>query len=497
MWVDGCSKELSSVVEDKDRKVIPRWRDFRRAFTLGEVDPLGSVEHRLIADTHFAEKLRDWETNRSLPFASELLGAAIVSQREAEALDAAQFIISSQEAVPPAVAKLARKVISPYESEEKPSSDLDQRHRLHELRMTLRDEPRDSLSWADLSLQYTNIGKAEPAARAMEIAMQLTPDNRFIIRSAVRFHIHKGDPDHAYHLLLRSDATESDPWLVAAEIAVSSIVGRTSDLIRVGKRMLASRSYRARHLSELASALGTLEMQSGANNRARKLFGQSLADPTENSVAQARWVYHHLGGLDLDPSSLATPRSFEARAWAFFHVGKWKEALSESMNWLSDQRFSSRPSALSSYLAAVTLQDFNEGVRLARAGLVPNPHDPVLLNNLAYALANCGELGLAENALLGIRNKKGEPAVEVLRLATSGLLEYRRGRFASGRALYLRAIKTATSANLERLAAKASLFLAIEEKRANTAEVPEAKVRATKLAKPFKHPDVSLLLDRL
>lgn len=488
---------MSSFVEDKDRKIIPRWHDFRQAFLLGELDPIHSRARKPIVDADFDGKLRDWQHRRTLPFAVEVVGAAIVLQREEEAAEAAQFILSSETELPPGVLRLARRVASPAEPERASPDELPRPKRLHELRARLRDAPRNPLCWADLSLQYAYVGKVESSARAMDVAVELAPENRFILRSAVRLYVHKGDPEHAHFLLLRSPATDSDPWLVAAEIAVACILDQTSPFVRPARAMLALESYAPRHLSELASALGTLEISAGSTRRARKLFAQSLTDPTENTVAQARWVYHHLGGIDLDPSCLSTPRSFEARAWAHFHAGNWKDALSESMKWLSGQLFSSRPAILGSYVASVSLQDFNESARLARAGLSANPADPVLLNNLAYSLANSGELGGAEKALAKVRNRKGEPAVDVVRLATAGLLQFRRGNLDQGRFLYRKAIETAGKPGLERLRAKASIFFALEEKRVSSPQAHEAKIPALRLAKAFPDADVSSLLTRL
>lgn len=491
------SKKLSSFVEDKDRKIIPRWRDFREAWARRELEPLHPVQRRPVEDTHFREKLRDWQTYRTLPFATELVGAAIVLQRESEAREAADFILSARPQPSLAVQVLARRVVAPEDTDQPAGNHVDQRTKLHQLRATLREEPRNALRWADLSLQYASIGKTEAAARAMGLAVGLAPNDRFVLRSAARFYIHKGDPGQAHFLLLRAQATDSDPWLLAAEIAVSSMLGRTSDLIKTGRDMLSPGSYQERHISELASALGTVEMQSAAGRQAGKLFKRSLADPTENSVAQARWVCHQFGGLDLDPAWLSTPGSYEARAWTFFHAANWNDALSESMRWLSDQPFSSRPAVLGSYVAAVCLQDLNESIRLARAGLAANRGDPVLLNNLAYALAVSGLLDEAEQALSRIRNTAGEPAIDAIRLATSGLVHYRRGNSSQGRQLYRQAIDTAGRASLHRLKAKATIFLALEENRVRSPEAQGSRERAVQLARGFVDADVSNLVARL
>jgi hypothetical protein len=55
----------------------------------------------------------------------------------------------------------------------------------------------------------------------------LAPNHRFALRSAARFFLHVGKPDDAQTILRRSEATRRDPWLMAAEIAVSTVADRT------------------------------------------------------------------------------------------------------------------------------------------------------------------------------------------------------------------------------------------------------------------------------
>jgi hypothetical protein len=101
----------------------------------------------------------------------------------------------------------------------------------------------------------------------------------------------------------------------------------------------------------------------------------------------------------VDPASLELPRAFEARAWSEFYLGSWVRALRAGKRWLRDQPFSASPAVHASYVASVALEDYEEGVRIANSGLLANPNDPTLLNNLSYSLANFGRLQEAEAAL--------------------------------------------------------------------------------------------------
>src|SRR5207249_126382 len=108
-----------------------------------------------------------------------------------------------------------------------------------------------------------------------------------------------------------------DPWLVAAEVAVSPLAGRTSRLIKHGRRLLESHQFEPIAVSELASAIGTEDLAAGSVRRARQLFGSSLNDPTENAVAQAEWASRHDAGFKFEERLLDVEYSYEARAHFF------------------------------------------------------------------------------------------------------------------------------------------------------------------------------------
>ena len=198
----------------------------------------------------------------------------------------------------------------------------------------------------------------------MNTAVELTPNNRFILRSAARFFVHINDPDRALHLLcFRSRATPSDPWLIASEIAVEAILDRTSDLVKVGRRMLAADAYHPLHLSELASAIGTWKWKLTAVARLESFSERRLFSQQKMSVAQAGWAFAKWVYLNLITSYMEK-RSFVSHVQSSFHGGRWNDALNASRQWLGDQPFSSRPAVLGSYVAGVWSQDFVESVQL-------------------------------------------------------------------------------------------------------------------------------------
>jgi tetratricopeptide (TPR) repeat protein len=270
-----------------------------------------------------------------------------------------------------------------------------------------------------------------------------------------------------------------------------------SEYIKVGRRLLRAERFSPWHLSELAAALGTVEFEHGNLKGARKLFRQGLVDPTANTVGQARWAQNAIGVELLDSLTLNTRCAFEARAWQEFYEGGWQQSLDEAQRWLGDEPYSSRPAVIGSYVAGSVLQQYGEAVRVARLGLRANPEDTTLVNNLAFALINCGELVDAERNLRTLRSADLDRPHQILLKATTGLLLFRRGDPQGGRKLYLEAIQIAAALGYRILEARATVFLAFEEVRANSPYAREAVARAFTYSKSSSQPDFKLLLTRL
>jgi tetratricopeptide (TPR) repeat protein len=241
------------------------------------------------------------------------------------------------------------------------------RRRIRALKQTLRNSPRNVLPRADLALEYTGLGLLEQALKAMDVALRLAPDDRFILRSAARLLVHVGDSDGALEVLRHSDRTKIDPWLSAAEISIASTADRPSRFAKRAAHIVTGDRFPARQTTELASALATLEASTGAVKKALRLFRRSLVDPTENVVAQATWAAQRLDINELQPQNLDVPGSFEARALTHVKGGDFAVALDATWKWLADQTFSKTAAVF-----AVTHVSRKDQLELARpAGLEP------------------------------------------------------------------------------------------------------------------------------
>lgn len=491
---------MTATKSDQNRRVIPRWRSSSLSASLGE---LGALRPRAdwIATPDDSERLaarrREWELSPGPTFASDLVGAAFIIGDGSIARDAAKALLETEQSR----LRLARSVAvallgeaqERYQSQDlqEESVSLDaQRATIHVVRKRLWEDPRNSLLWNDLARAYAALGFPEQALKSMDRALMLAPENRLLLRSAARLYVHIDDPQRANDLLRRSDLVKSDPWIIAAEIATASVADRRSLQIGKAKRLLAADSLHPFHLAELASALGTEELEAGSGRAAKRFFRQSLRKPTDNSVAQAEWAREQ-GAQIPENVPFDVPFSFEARAARDVELGDWISALQQSRLWLTDQPFASEPAAYGSWVAS-TIQDYEAAEELSAFGMIANPDDIILSNNHIFALANLGRLDEAIREYEQLDKGGASDEERIVLLATGGFLNYRRGDIEGGRALYRAAIAEAKGPRAARLRAMASILMTREEARAKTDEVSRFLTMARDLAQLVNTPDVRL-----
>ena len=318
---------------DADRRVIPRWRTYDETRRLGELSSISQPRaHQEVIADFLSSKVVEWHRNRTVGHASDLVGAGLTLGREADIIDAAKFLLREDISVSPWARELAERALRGPQHlgpglEPRPIDKSTLHVQVRTLRGLLHSEPKDPISWVDLARAFACLGLGDQAKRSMTIALQLGGNNRFVLRSAGRLWISLDDPERAHSVFTRSEKTRYDPWLLSAEIAIGSIAGRPPRLVKPAQRMLSGRQFLPGQLSELASAVATLEISHGGVRKSKRLFRQSLEDPTENSIAQVAWAARHYSGIDFDHELLNLPNTFEAKAWTFYQHGQWKRAV--------------------------------------------------------------------------------------------------------------------------------------------------------------------------
>jgi len=488
----------SASFENKKRTIVPRWRESKQNTETSELASFGPRPVAL-GDAHLHDKIAQWATTKNVSTAAELLTSAIVLHKPDVAREVSDYLARSKTLIPDALRHVALSIVEPLQNDGQLTlgPTFLSRERIRQLKARLQEYPRDAVTWVDIAREYTILGQIESAKHAMNIAVAIAPCNRFILRSAARFYVHSGDSDRAHDILLQSATTPSDPWLIAAELAVAPLIEAAPEFVREARQMLRAGTHAARHLNEMASALATLEMEGGRQKLARKLFRFALNEATENTVAQVNWATQYIGSFDIDPSVCRVPRLYEAMAWSYYSNGDWKKSFDETRKWLDDQPFSRLPAIHGSFIACMLLDDYTGSEDIARAGLVANPRDVFLLNNLTVALAKGGKTQEASAVLARIIPSSLTSDDRIVWLATCGLVQFRSGNREVGRKLYRLSMDLSQTNKRELLQMRAALSLAIEEVAASTPESGASVEYALQLAKDSQDKATIALSQRL
>ncbi len=307
------------------------------------------------------------------------------------------------------------------------------------LRSKLRENRDRPFLWSELARSYITIGQTEKALKAMAAARHLAKDNVYLCRASARLFIHTDELGRAIQLLRKHPQVSDNPWLMSAEIAASSIADRTSPYIKRGMRHVQSTKFSAYQVSELATSIGTLELEHGAIKKAINLFKQGLSSPTENSLAQAQWASDKERKIRVSKHALDMPDSFEALTLFHRSQGTYKTSIEACKLWLDDEPFSTRPALTGSYIG-ILVDDLDAALAFSNAGLIADPTSFSLLNNRAVVHAYRGDVVSSmrdiKSALFRER-AKSDPHL----LATLGLLAFRKGELSMGRSLYTESIR--------------------------------------------------------
>jgi tetratricopeptide (TPR) repeat protein len=264
---------------DKERRILPRLSPSRRAMESGE---LASTSHNspvVADDPYFIERVFQWKEGHDLGVGAELVAIGTAYPKEPAVLDAAREIAASAQFAGTPVDKAARRLLG-WKSTDSRNLDssskagpLD-RVKLHsEVAMTRQRVwrfPRHSFAWSDLGRLYAVLGQHEKAEKTFNVALSLSPNNRFLLRTTARFYVHLDQKDRALRLLRNADITRYDPWLMSAEVAVSQSAGVSSKFAARGFKELDTGHWNAHSTSELRGSLATLLLRDGAASKARK-----------------------------------------------------------------------------------------------------------------------------------------------------------------------------------------------------------------------------------
>jgi len=450
---------VANIFENKDRRVIPNWRSFKKTAALGELNNIGIEPKKPISTIITIEDyIEDWKNHKTIPHAGDLLSSAIVNgiSDNPQVLEAAEFILARDASTTPSQISLAKLFVVKDEKPltaklekitiEKFSALVDPKliwNKIKEIKASITLYPYNPISYIELSRQYSIVGQEEKALRAMRIALNLSSENRFMLRCASRLFAHYEDIEFAHNILRKSRLAGIDPWVTSAEISLATLRGRSSRFMKKGLDLVNSNDYLPSSISELASAIGTVELIEGNLKKSRQFFKKSLISPNDNALAQIEWASSKEASLKIDVNNYHVTHNFEAQALEYFHTNQLTECLDSTFRWFLDMPFSKRPVMLGSHIANALLNDQEKSRDFLKAGLISHPNDAQIINNLVYSLALENKLDDAKMFMAKLAdNPVGAGDITKICLtATRGLLCFRSGVPEMGRAYYLEAIE--------------------------------------------------------
>lgn len=477
------------------RRVVPRWRDSTIVRGIAEDIPVPSRFPARVTSTskEFLDKKLDiWRRDPSIGMAADVVGAAFLSGHFESAKDAAKYLLESGLAIPNELTSLAQLVLGIRKSRAHPAIAAFPRDEIRRARKRLRHHFENPILLVDTARHFSALGQNGKALRFVNAALHLAPNHRFVLRAATRLLVHVDDPDAALRILRRAASTPGDPWLVSAEISVAAVAGRKSALLSRGAAILKEGRFPPSQITELASAIATSELSYGKNRVAKRFFADSLIAPNDNSIAQVEWANRREGlGFDVRRKVREVPLTFEAQFWVNYE--RRNEAMSKQLvrDWAIDEPFSSRPIVMGTFLGGI-YEDYQLGLELGEAGLIANPDDEQIVNNIAFIEASQGNLVRAWHRIQELSNYKSPHFV-----ANTGLIAYRMGEIELGRQCYRAAVKLAKLAKQPQTEALAILYFAREALLAGDPQSESIAEYAAKTAKNHDTTSVRVLWDRL
>lgn len=443
-----------SILFNDTRNLTPNWRSPHDTILNGELD--NCFNHTVFSDSGFSieEYVKVWRLNRAIPYAGELVAAAIAngSTDNKDVREAAEFILEHNYHGPDEpLHQLASSLIDSSQQTEKPSLksviDPEQKKKaisqnISYARYLVRQYPFSSYRHLELARHYMSSGLWEKAKQEVLIAVHLAPNDRYVSRCAVRCFLHVKDADQAKHVLNHNKSLKTDPWLIASDIVIDSIRNKSPRSYKWALQMIDNGDYTPRSLTELSMSLAMLEYQNnGKKKKIRKYVDFSLIDPIDNSLAQAQWLSNkEKVEIDLNASQ-QVKFDYEVETITHLHSQEYAKAFEHSLSWIEDSTFSRNAIITASNIATIFLDNINDGINILRAGLIANPNAAMLLNNLAYHLLKQGKVEEGATYLQKINETEVFSAESRICItATTGLLCFRKGDITNGKVLYESAI---------------------------------------------------------
>ncbi len=436
---------MALFIDSTDRLLIPSWREFNKSFS--ELRPIGQIQHPVIKGD-IQGYLTEWRANKNVVTAGELISAAIVNGQteDPEVCAAARFVLDYPLSVPTALTNVSKGILSiPMEEEIDHKERFPIYAKIAKLKKLLSEYPATAIFHIEIARQYMLLGQLDRAEEHINAALFFDCHNRFVVRSAARFLIHKDEGERAIAVLRHSGLTQIDPWLMASEISVSRKFDKRSPNLRKAMELIDSKNFSDFDMTELCGTIGMEEFENGGYKKSRKLFNQSLMAANDNSFAQAQWMAKNRQLELVFPNAPINTSFKEALCYEKFFAGEFKSALQYAIQWQDEMPYSMKCVMFGSGISTTFLKDYNTSVRLLNNYLQTNQRSKAALNDLAYAYALNNKTNEAQEKInLAAReiDKNNYELVDICIYATQGLIFFREGLEEEGTKFYEVAVES-------------------------------------------------------
>ena len=484
---------MAILSDNNERRVIPEWNAL-----INSPDECRVLKSLSLEQNDITKNVKAWTENPSISYAGDLISAAIVGNNIdlPEVKDAALYVIQNEEVVPSPLLKTSKIILSQFELDPEQLTTIEN---ISKLKQWLIKYPSDAIAHIEIARQYLVLGQIEKAELHIESALFFDCNNRYVVRCACRFYVHKNQVDRAIQIIRKSSLAKTDPWVMASEISLCQILGKSSRLLKSGIELIESHSLKPLDISELSSAIATEEYLHGSMKKCKRFFTISLLYPNSNSLAQAQWFISKekiVLGVNIPQDN-----SFdESLSLASLYNHRYEDALKFAQHWIKMFPFSTRAISLGDTIATSFLRDYKSSEIILRDAIKTHHNNAWLSNNLAYALALDGRIDEAEVEINRINKRYFRPSVatDVCILATKGLIELRKKNLESGKHLYFEAIQLASDLQDAHLLCSALLnysreLLIAENSRENVEIVNNILLRVPQLDE--MSPLYSILVD--
>jgi tetratricopeptide (TPR) repeat protein len=468
-WLEGLNRMDHNIIH-KNRKLIPRWHTSENAF----LPQLSSIDFQCMKKTpcegfQLEESINRWKQNPNLTNAIDLFPRLKQTENSYESIgnEVEEFLRRRCGQLPPEVQRILDDEL--VHSNKIPQYSISQKNiyeKIRKLKVVANSFPRNSLAWADLGFYYTVLGEDEKADRAMTISGAISPNSSLIARAYSRYLVHQGDYDGAFGVLKRTGKIKNNPFIASAAVSIFDAfeVGRVD--LRAANNLIARYEQKPYLISELAAALGTIELKNGASKKGKRLLDLSLVAPSENVISQCNWLQHKFG-IKLPTMNASLIRSIESEVANSYLSRRYVECRERLLQLHAFQPFSDTVVSDIGYISIVALKDYNFVIDYSD-NRIPKSHMSFgEINNLVVAKILNGDCLSVEPdlAILIQKAKSSSDAQKGIFAGTLGLYCMRMGRYEDGCGLYERAISYFEKIKQPKAVALAQYFYSQELER--------------------------------